>query len=284
MATINLGAIKFNWRGAYAGGTAYTVDDVVSSGGSSYVCILASTGNAVSNATYWSVMAQTGTNGTNGTNGTDVGTTITTQGDLLYRDGSGLQRLAKPASTMNLQMTSGGTPSWIAPASGVIKSIHYKQSTDAWSQTCANTGTAITDGTVAFNIVVTPDSSSSKFIIGASFSHVNITATSGGMGGYFLVERAISGGATTDIVGDADGSRFRGTFNNAKHAVGYEKGATMQIFDAPATASAITYTLQQGSHSATNTCYFGYDAEHANTNAAGYNNTGLSTMWVQEYA
>jgi hypothetical protein len=92
MATINLGAIKFNWKGAYAGGTAYTVDDVVSSGGSSYVCILASTGNAVSNATYWSIMAQTGTNGTNGT---DVGTIITTEGDLLYRDGSGLHRLAK---------------------------------------------------------------------------------------------------------------------------------------------------------------------------------------------
>ena len=44
MATINLGAIKFNWKGAYNSGTAYAVDDVVSSGGSSYVCILASTG------------------------------------------------------------------------------------------------------------------------------------------------------------------------------------------------------------------------------------------------
>jgi hypothetical protein len=44
MATINLGAIKFNWQGAYAGGTAYAVDDVVSYNGSSYVCILASTG------------------------------------------------------------------------------------------------------------------------------------------------------------------------------------------------------------------------------------------------
>mgnify|MGYP001251947044 FL=1 len=47
MATINLGAIKFNWKGPYNNGTAYVVDDVVSSGGSSYVCILASTGNAV---------------------------------------------------------------------------------------------------------------------------------------------------------------------------------------------------------------------------------------------
>ena len=89
MATINLGAIKFNWKGPYVNSTQYTVDDVVSSGGSSYVCILASQGNAVSNGTYWQQMSAAGTNGT------DVGTTITTQGDLLFRDGSGLQRLPK---------------------------------------------------------------------------------------------------------------------------------------------------------------------------------------------
>ena len=92
MATVNLGAIRFNWKGAYNNSTAYVADDVVSSGGNSYICILASTGNAVSNATYWSIMSSAGTDGTDGT---DVGTTITTQGDVLYRDGSGLQRLAK---------------------------------------------------------------------------------------------------------------------------------------------------------------------------------------------
>ena len=37
MATINLGSIKFNWKGTYAGGTAYVVDDVVSYNGSSYI-------------------------------------------------------------------------------------------------------------------------------------------------------------------------------------------------------------------------------------------------------
>ena len=73
MATINLGAIKFNWRGAYNNATAYAVDDVVSSGGSSYICILASTGNAVSNGTYWQQMSAAGTNGTNGTNGDTFG-------------------------------------------------------------------------------------------------------------------------------------------------------------------------------------------------------------------
>jgi hypothetical protein len=103
MATVDLGAIRFNWKGAYAGGTAYVVDDVVSSGGSSYMCILASTGNATSNATYWSVMAQ----------GADVATTLTTQGDVLFRDASGIQRLAKGTAGQVLKVNSGATaPEW----------------------------------------------------------------------------------------------------------------------------------------------------------------------------
>jgi hypothetical protein len=121
MATVNLGAIKFNWKGAYAGSTAYAVDDVVSSGGSSYVCILASTGNAVSNGTYWNIMSSAGTNGSNGSNGTDVGTVITTQGDILYRDGSGLQRLAKGTADQELRINSGATaPEWYTPSGGGI--------------------------------------------------------------------------------------------------------------------------------------------------------------------
>jgi len=111
MATVDLGAIRFNWLGAYAGGTAYVADDVVSSGGNSYICILASTGNATSNGTYWSIMSSAGTNGTNGT---DVGTTITTQGDILFRDGSGLQRLAKGTASQALQINAGATaPEWV---------------------------------------------------------------------------------------------------------------------------------------------------------------------------
>ena len=113
MATVDLGKIRFNWTGAYNNSTAYVVNDVVSSGGNSYICILASTGNAVSNATYWSLMAQAGTNGT------DVGTVITTQGDILYRDGSGLQRLAKGTASQSLTMNSGATaPEWTTPAGG----------------------------------------------------------------------------------------------------------------------------------------------------------------------
>ena len=54
MATINLGRIKPVFQGAYNASTDYVVDDIVTSGGESFICILASTGNATSNATYWS--------------------------------------------------------------------------------------------------------------------------------------------------------------------------------------------------------------------------------------
>jgi hypothetical protein len=115
MATINLGAIKFNWKGAYNNGTTYAVDDVVSSGGNSYVCIQAHSNQAVGNATaYWNIMSSAGTNGTNGT---DLTSTLTAQGDMLYRDGSGLQRLAKGTASQELRMNSGATaPEWHTPA------------------------------------------------------------------------------------------------------------------------------------------------------------------------
>ena len=103
MATVNLGRIKPVFRGAYSGSTAYVIDDIVTSGNQSYICIQAHGAGtqAVTQTAYWSILAA------KGTDGTDVGTTITTQGDILYRDGSGLQRLAKPASDKFLQNTSG---------------------------------------------------------------------------------------------------------------------------------------------------------------------------------
>ena len=122
MATINLGAIKFNWKGPYNNGTTYAVDDVVSSGGSSYVCIQAHTNQPVGNATaYWNIMSSAGTNGTNGT---DLTSTLTTQGDLVYRDGSGLQRLPKGTASQVLAINSGATaPEWVDPAGGMWKKL-----------------------------------------------------------------------------------------------------------------------------------------------------------------
>jgi hypothetical protein len=119
MATVNLGSIKFKWKGTYSGATAYTIDDVVSYNGSSYICILASTGNLPTNATYFEQMSSAGTNGTNGT---DLTTTLTTQGDLVYRDGSGLQRLGAGTAGQVLQTGgAGANPSWSTVSSNVVK-------------------------------------------------------------------------------------------------------------------------------------------------------------------
>ena len=123
MATVNLGSIKFKWKGTYNGATAYTVDDVVEYNGSSYICILASTGNLPTNATYFEQMSSAGTNGTDGT---DLTTTLTTQGDIVYRDASGLARLGAGTSGQVLQTGgTGANVSWVDAPSGVIKKIHY---------------------------------------------------------------------------------------------------------------------------------------------------------------
>lgn len=114
MATLNLGRIKPVFRGAYSGSTAYVVDDIVTHGNESFICIQAHGAGtqATSVTAYWTKLAA------KGTDGTDVGTTITTQGDILFRDGSGLQRLASSGhGSKTLQMNSGATaPEWVTVA------------------------------------------------------------------------------------------------------------------------------------------------------------------------
>ena len=170
MATVNLGRIKFVWQGAYSGATAYVADDVVSYNGSSYICILASTGNLPTNATYWSIMSSAGTNGTNGT---DVGTTITTQGDILYRNASGLARLG--AGTNGQVLTTAGAganPSW----STVSQKLLQIQTAVATSSVTASTtvstyhgGTLPSNfGTSFITISFTPTSASSTLVVMAN--------------------------------------------------------------------------------------------------------------------
>ena len=116
MATIDLGKIKLVWRGTYAGGTDYTVDDVVqhTDGGitSSFICTTNSTGNAPSTGGSvhgsWAYLAKGSGDAT-----------LTTQGDILYRDASGNQRLPKGTAGQSLIMNAGATaPEWGTGFSG----------------------------------------------------------------------------------------------------------------------------------------------------------------------
>lgn len=72
---------SFIWQGAYNGATAYVANDVVSYNNSSYICILASTGNLPTNTTYWSLMALAGA-------GDVVGPASSTDSVLAVYDGT----------------------------------------------------------------------------------------------------------------------------------------------------------------------------------------------------
>jgi hypothetical protein len=154
MATIDLGKIKLVNRGAYNNSTAYTVDDLVQSGGTTYICIQNSTGNAVTNTSYWNVLAQGG----------DVATTLTTQGDILYRDGSGLQRLAKgTAGTFLKQGTNH--PEW-ADSGGLVIKKHAFWHNDQFENIPS-------DGTLVLSQPYTTKGANSIFLLDASvyFGH-----------------------------------------------------------------------------------------------------------------
>ena len=145
MATINLGAIKFNWKGSYSGATAYVVDDVVESSGSSYICIAATTGNAPPNASYWEQMSA---KGTDGTDADLLSISGTVQGDIYYNNGGAIARL--PAGSVNQVLQSGGTganPSWVtADAGKTLQLSNAKQSTRV-SLSSTNAKTSLMSGT-----------------------------------------------------------------------------------------------------------------------------------------
>tara|TARA_R100001510_G_scaffold43203_1_gene39659 strand:+ start:44 stop:955 length:912 start_codon:yes stop_codon:yes gene_type:complete len=164
MATVTLGNLKFNWKGTYNAGTAYAIDDVVSYNGSSYVAKTATTGNLPTVTANWDIMSQAGTNGTNGT---DLTTTLTTQGDILYRDGSGLQRLA--AGTNGQALLTGGAganPSWGTIDSGKIKQTHWQwddqQASIVQSDNSSGTGLEI------FSYAFTTQGTNSQFVLDLS--------------------------------------------------------------------------------------------------------------------
>jgi len=241
MATVNLGAIRFNWKGAWNNSDNYVINDVVSNSGNSYICIQAHSNQAVGNATaYWNIMS---TAGTNGTNGTDVGTTITTQGDILYRDGSGLQRLAKGTAGQVLKMNSGANaPEW-GTDSGGAKSFHQIDRT-----TFLSSGTHSSWVAIMNPITMTPAGTDSKMAL--TFRSI-LGGPNQSPGVHIKFTREISGGATTDLIGTmgkrqtnniqslwSNGEEFFASSNNY---VGMP--INVMYVDQPNTTSQVTYKV-----------------------------------------
>jgi hypothetical protein len=129
ITSINLGKIKFNWKGAWALGVAYVKDDVVRYNGSSYVCVTGHTSvtSWATNSSKFELMAE--------------GTTpTTTQGDLIYRGASSDTRLGIGASGQVLTVSANGLPVW--GESGVNQKIYYVSPSGSNSNSGQSWGTA----------------------------------------------------------------------------------------------------------------------------------------------
>lgn len=100
MSELDLGKIKFTWKGDWSGGTSYEKDDVVYRDGSAWLAINSSSNvqPSTANNAYWAKMAQ----------GSDLGSLSgLAAGDLVYYDGSDFVRL--PAGNPHETLTHRGS-------------------------------------------------------------------------------------------------------------------------------------------------------------------------------
>ena len=126
MATVNLGKIKLKWRGTYAGGTAYSPDDVVEytdgSVTSTYICVTASTGNAPSSGgsvhSSWNYMAKG-----------QATSPTTNQGDIIVRGASADGRLAIGSAGQVLKVNSSANGLEYGNGTG-IQQVAYANKVD----------------------------------------------------------------------------------------------------------------------------------------------------------
>ena len=249
MSTIDLGKIKMVWRGAYNNATAYTPDDVVSSGGSSYICILASTGNAVSNGTYWQQMSAAGTNGT------DLTSTLGTQGQIIYRDGSGLAALNAGTAGQVLQTGgSGANPSWVNASGG--KTLQVVSTTFRTGENLNNSnlgGTWREIGTTSFELAMTPQKSGSKILVNFQphiFGHNNSGTSWDSVRGRIHYRYSTSSPTSDTLIPANKGDGYLGTIAagdlsgySGGHWIHHKPNVTiLHDHDTPS-GETITYTL-----------------------------------------
>ena len=232
MATVNLGKIKLKWRGTYAGGTAYTPDDVVyyvdGSVGSSYICVANTTGNAPSSGgtahASWNYLAKG-----------QATSPTTTQGDLIVRGASADERLGIGAAGKVLKVNSSANGLEYGAGSKILQVIQEYNSSFPRLQTNSTTFTAS-----SFKVTITPTAANSKILVDFRYISNN---NGQGYDCYMGIRRSIAGGTFTDdwIVNgsqsNTNDNRYL-TRNYGSHSRN-EISTSMQYLDSP------SYTLGQ---------------------------------------
>ena len=264
MATVNLGRIKPVFRGAWTSG-AYVIDDIVTHGNESFICIQAGSNIATSNASYWTKLAA---KGADGSNGTDLTSTLTTRGDIVFKGASALTRLPKGSSGQVLKQGSND-PEWGTVASApLIKSyVRMCKGGSSFSGYSAGSPSHFS----AYDFTFTPQSANSVFVVHANFTIGSAADHS------FIQYRYDHSGISAEYLGTGKGSFYNSnTHFDYGSFYGYSDGNIAankgQIFYfAPNTTNAITLKVYIGQHGGT--AYFG---RSSNSTSDDYTALGMS--------
>jgi hypothetical protein len=161
-------------------------------------------------------------------------TVLTTQGDILYRDGSGLQRLAVGTAGQALLVNSGATAvEWgNAGGGGILQTV---TATDSSSRTTLST--TYTTASNTLSLTLTPAATSSKVLVTFAFNGGNSDYD---YRSFYTIFRDI-GGTKTNL---APNGNAMATHEVRLTADMRENFMTLSYLDSPNTTSSITYTVE----------------------------------------
>ena len=241
MATIDLGKIKFNWRGTYAGGTAYVPDDVVyymdGSVGSSYMCVANTTGNAPSSGgtlhASWEYLAKG-----------QATSPTTTQGDLIVRGASADERLAIGTAGKALKVNASANGLEYGTAGRILQLVTNEKG-DVVSISGQNNGSSFADLT-GINVTITPTVASSKIHVQVCLGKVSHGGNSTGV----RFTRSVAGGSATVIKVSTNPQSRKAVSTNIYGSnlinTGHAQAFNYQFVDTPSysVGQAIVYQMQ----------------------------------------
>ena len=243
MATIDLGKIKFNWRGTYAGGTAYVPDDVVyyvdGSVGSSYMCVANTTGNAPSSGgtvhASWEYLAKG-----------QATSPTTTQGDLIVRGASADERLAIGAAGKALKVNSSANGLEYGTAGRILQVVQVVKE-DVFSTTTTNSYVDVT----GLTINITPIKANSNILVMAvigTFTSADVaTIALTTADGTAIIQGAIVSGKDSASLGS-----YAGGSSNGEAYYGNNPASVFKLHDPTySLGSAITYKCRIKGNSGT---------------------------------
>jgi hypothetical protein len=162
-------------------------------------------------------------------------TVLTTQGDILYRDGSGLQRLGAGTAGQALQtiLLQLLVDMIYASSGGILQTV---SATDSSSRTTLST--TYTTASNTLSLTLTPAATSSKVLVTFAFNGGNSDYD---YRSFYTIFRDISGGTKTNLApngNDMATHEVRGSGDMRENFM------TLSYLDSPNTTSSVTYTVE----------------------------------------